>query len=269
MNKLPDFSDRDAAVFWSNYLVNPSGCWVWRNKPTADGRAQTSVYGKKYYASRLAYKLYHGVDPGKSHVCHTCDNGMCINPEHLFLGDDKTNLADMVAKGRNRKPDGTHVTAGLTAEQVKYIRASGKSNCQLAVEFDCTDSTISLARSGQTYKYVNAAPVASPCTVAPALDEGQVREIRLSTRPVRQLSRDFQVDRQTIKKIQCGKSYKQYPWTEAEKNVKRELKPGNLVKFSEDQINEARKLRSEGWTNTMLAAKYGVSRSLVSIRLKG
>jgi hypothetical protein len=36
-----------------------------------------------------------------SAVLHRCDNPPCFNPEHLFLGTQVDNLADMRAKGRN------------------------------------------------------------------------------------------------------------------------------------------------------------------------
>jgi hypothetical protein len=33
-------------------------------------------------------------------VLHRCDNPPCVRPDHLFLGDPKANIADMLAKGR-------------------------------------------------------------------------------------------------------------------------------------------------------------------------
>lgn len=89
--------------FWMNVdRSEPEVCWEWRG---------TSFVGMGYgvfqafdeqRAHRVAWVLTHGPIPKGMLVCHRCDNPPCCNPGHLFLGTDGDNMADMVAKGRNR-----------------------------------------------------------------------------------------------------------------------------------------------------------------------
>lgn len=85
---------------------NDRGCWLWAGAPTAQmGYGQLSVGSRSnritIYAHRLSYMVHRG-DPGHLSVLHRCDNPMCFNPEHLFIGTAGDNIRDAVAKGRHR-----------------------------------------------------------------------------------------------------------------------------------------------------------------------
>jgi len=90
--------------FESKIYYAIDGCWYWIGNTMKDG------YGAFYTpenpmmkAHRFSYQLYKGSADGLF-VCHSCDNPLCVNPDHLFLGTLQDNLLDMRKKGRGPRP---------------------------------------------------------------------------------------------------------------------------------------------------------------------
>ena len=89
-------------------------CWLW----TAGTRGKTG-YGafrlndKVVDAHRVSYELHNGVIPEGVYVCHTCDNRLCVNPNHIFLGSPKDNWKDGFDKGRIK------LLGGINTEKLK------------------------------------------------------------------------------------------------------------------------------------------------------
>jgi hypothetical protein len=82
-------------------------CLEHRGCTLPNGYGKLSRGGKTWLAHRWVWTEVYGSIPARMHVCHTCDNRRCINPEHLFLGTRKDNMQDMIRKGRGRWP-GSH-----------------------------------------------------------------------------------------------------------------------------------------------------------------
>ena len=86
----------------ANLRLEDNGCIVWtgRTDPNGYGRVYTSGC-KSALAHRLAWTEAHGPIPTETpHVLHHCDNPPCCIVEHLFLGTQADNMADMASMGR-------------------------------------------------------------------------------------------------------------------------------------------------------------------------
>ena len=60
-------------------------------------------------AHRLSWKFYRDDSiTEEQHVLHKCDNPLCVNPDHLFIGDQKMNMEDMSYKGRQTWGEKNH-----------------------------------------------------------------------------------------------------------------------------------------------------------------
>jgi hypothetical protein len=77
-------------------------CEQWRGKTNKFGRGVATYQGQEWYVYRLSYLLRVGPIPAGLWVLHDCDNPLCVRPDHLFLGRQRHNQQDMIAKGRQR-----------------------------------------------------------------------------------------------------------------------------------------------------------------------
>jgi hypothetical protein len=138
-----DISEKRAARFRKKFVQRGRNeCWNW----TASVLGARVKYGAFYNgaavvsASRYSYALHIGPIPEGMCVCHKCDNPLCVNPNHFFLGSYADNMID---KGRAFRK--------LSPEKVRAIRSSDSSIKDLAKKYGVSTVMIHRVRRREAW----------------------------------------------------------------------------------------------------------------------
>lgn len=147
--------------FWEKVDVrSESECWNWKAFIHPSGYGMFAINRKMYGAHRIAWELVNGKIPDGICVCHTCDNRICVNPSHLFLGSIKDNVDDRDNKNRGKVPHydgGNRFNSKLTREDVLMIREmskTGNSQRTIAEKFGLSGSYVSKIVSGKSFGWM-------------------------------------------------------------------------------------------------------------------
>jgi len=152
MRKTKNPIDRFNAKFTP---VTETGCWLWEAGVKSNGYGQFTLLGKEERAHRASYKLFIGDIPEGQQVLHKCDNPLCVNPNHLFLGSVQDNMQDKVGKNRHRHGL-NHPCTTLSEKDVLTIKSllGDISQRAIAAMFKVSESTISDIKHGKRYAEV-------------------------------------------------------------------------------------------------------------------
>lgn len=137
----------------------PNGCIPWSRSTKNGWHGQIGKGGhacRMLVASRVAYELMVGPIPKGLSVLHRCDNPLCINPTHLFLGTQTDNMADMTSKGRRAKGEQCR-QAKLTADLVRSIRhrsEAGEAHLSISKDLGISKSSVYLIVLRKRWKHV-------------------------------------------------------------------------------------------------------------------
>jgi hypothetical protein len=114
-------------------------CWDWTGAINSAGYGSMLVGSRSdgsrttMLSHRISWEIHHGPILDGLHVLHHCDRRQCVNPDHLFLGTNKDNMADRDAKGRCRagvrNSEKTHCPRGHAYDQYNTRVYSGHRAC--------------------------------------------------------------------------------------------------------------------------------------------
>jgi len=100
---MNDISNR----FWSKVNIKSKDeCWNWTAGLFSHRYGTFRVGNRMELSHRVAWKLTYGEIPKSKYVLHRCDNGLCNNPDHLYLGTQSDNIRDRAIRNPNGQGGG-------------------------------------------------------------------------------------------------------------------------------------------------------------------
>lgn len=139
-------------------VIRQEGCWGWK------GRVDKANYGimtcnsniGPTRAPRASYIIHKGPIAEGLMVCHSCDNPICTNPDHLWLGTSRDNDNDRVFKGRQAKgsKNGSSKLCEEKVKEIKQMLKDGFKNVFISEKYGVSRDTISNIKNGKSWTHV-------------------------------------------------------------------------------------------------------------------
>jgi DNA-binding CsgD family transcriptional regulator len=143
------FSTKTTVRFWTYVKKSDKdSCWNWIGATNGAGYGQFHTDFGKMVAHRISYIMEHGNIPVGMHACHKCDNPLCVNPNHLFIGTAKDKSND--AKSKNRLALGIRrkrqinpiVTLSPAQETIAKMAGTGMTSKEIGQQLQLSAKTV-------------------------------------------------------------------------------------------------------------------------------
>ena len=120
-------------------------CWEYHGSTSDAGHTRIRLDDKtRMMTHRMAWEAHHAEPiPKGMQVNHHCDNPVCFNPSHLYVGDQKQNMKDRFDRGR------ANLRYKVSLEDRELIRCSTESNKALAARYGITPERIHQIKLGR------------------------------------------------------------------------------------------------------------------------
>ena len=140
-----------------------SGCWEWGAGVYVTGYGMFCMRRgnrKTFSAHRISWMLHNNASILNGvMVCHTCDNRLCVNPDHLYLGTGYDNNNDTIIRNRGNRTLGSKCSwAKLDEDKVREIRrlkSQGLKQSKIALMYNIDASLISDIIHNKKWRHVS------------------------------------------------------------------------------------------------------------------
>ena len=167
-------SEEFIRIFWKCVdKRGPDECWNWVKGVHHSGYGICCIDRKSCIASRVSYKIANGNIPDGMWVLHTCDNKKCVNPNHLWLGNNSDNQKDSYRKGRGAgfkkghtpyfhdydgqtsgERNGSHILTNDIVYKIRNMLNAGCTQRSIAIKFGVKKECISKIKTGRTWRHL-------------------------------------------------------------------------------------------------------------------
>jgi hypothetical protein len=141
--------------FFEKVIKLDNGCWGWTSA-VSHGRGMFYVNGKTVKAYRYIYELNNGPIQHGLFVMHSCDNPICVNPDHLSIGTAMDNKIDSMQKKRHavgvRNGGGTKLNENSII-RIKILDGVFSSR-KTAKALNMSHTVIKRIRRGMLWKHI-------------------------------------------------------------------------------------------------------------------
>ena len=206
--------------FWAKVdKLGDGGCWTWTASTDTCGYGSIGLSNQRLCvrAHRVSWVIENGEIPNGKYVLHRCDNPACVNPDHLFLGDQKDNMKDMIEKGRGYDRLGSGNPNNILSEDdvvdiCKLLSDDEYSAVEVAEMFFVSQHVVSQINTGKNWSWLTGASSNKPIRKIKhnKLTEIDVRFIRhwlKSGYKNNELAKEFRVSPTTIHEIKIGRTW--------------------------------------------------------------
>ncbi len=147
----------DLYRFWSK-INKTDSCWLWTGAKGGNMNCgyygAFRLFGKVWYAHRVAWYFEYRKCPGIMQVLHECSTPLCVYPRHLRLGDSSDNHTQRIREGKQGFGEDAP-NAYLTESMVRMILKSNEPGVLLAKKYGVSPATISAIRVGRIWKHLH------------------------------------------------------------------------------------------------------------------
>lgn len=131
-------------------IIHQDDCWIWSGCVNSDGYPKITRNGNSNIKDhRYVYQQVKGGIPEGYVVRHTCDNILCLNPDHLIIGTPTDNMRDRQERGRTNKFVSDEIN-----QRIVRLRNAGLSQQCVAGILGCSQGHISKVETGK-YSLLN------------------------------------------------------------------------------------------------------------------